>query len=101
VSSLPKKTIDFLFKRSGGLCENCGAPAADAAHISPKQMGGRKGIWKKIWDDVRNLFIACRSCHDLVDLKRRELYPGERLSALTKVKIAVNHQSWKEEYGIV
>jgi hypothetical protein len=93
------KVAKIIQERSGGLCENCGRPAQDGAHISPKKMGGRKGLFKKIYDDARNRAAACRGCHDLIDLKRKELWPGERAAALLKFKTAAGWFDLQREYG--
>jgi len=92
-----KKTRDLLEQRSGGLCENCGKKAQDAAHIEPKMAGGRKGFLEKFFDDLRNLVAACRSCHDLIDLKRKQLFPGERDHALARFKEKSGWDGWALE----
>ena len=68
---LPRRVIEYVLRRSGGLCERklpdgrrCLAPAADFHHIVPKRMGGRKGLFRKLFDDPRNIMAACRPCHD-------------------------------------
>ncbi|MBE3145444.1 MAG: HNH endonuclease [Planctomycetes bacterium] len=95
---LTKATIATIERRSDGLCENCGKPAQDAAHITAKKMGGRQGPMKAIINDPRNLAALCRDCHDLIDFKRRELYPGERAGALEKLKAKIDWQDWEQEH---
>jgi RNA polymerase-binding transcription factor DksA len=94
---IPKSTLKAISDRSGGLCENCNKPAQDAAHILHRKMGGRKGEMLRTINDPRNLAALCRSCHDLIDLRRRELYPGERLGALQKIKAITGWEDWRKE----
>lgn len=96
---ISRSTIDIIDERSGGLCENCGKPAQDAAHITPKRMGGRQGSMKAIINDPRNLAALCRGCHDLIDLHRKELFPGERAKALELIKSKTNWHEWEKELG--
>ena len=83
-----------LLERSNGMCENCGRPAEDDIHLENKQMGGRKGQWKKLWDDLRNRVAGCRSCHDLLHFRRMEMYPGERKKCWETFCEAADHESW-------
>jgi len=62
-------------------------------------MGGRHGKLEAFINDPRNVAAACRSCHDLIDVRRKELYPGERLDVLQKFKQATGWESWNDEKG--
>jgi 5-methylcytosine-specific restriction endonuclease McrA len=97
---IPKIVQDTILERSGGLCENCGRPADDAAHIMDKKMGGRHGAMQKIINDPRNIAALCRDCHDLLHHKRKEKYEGERLGVLQKIKTATNWNEWRREFAI-
>jgi len=96
---ITQATRDILQERSGGLCENCGRPAQDPAHITDKKMGGRHGAMQKIINDPRNIAAICRSCHDLLHHKRKESFPGERLGVLQKIKTATNWNEWRREFA--
>lgn len=95
---IPAKTLKEINQRSEGLCENCGRPAADIMHIEHRKMGGRHGIWEKIINDPRNLAAGCRGCHDLIDLHRKQLFPGERDKALEIIKAKTNWYEWEQEH---
>ena len=93
------KTVRAIEERSEGLCEHCGKVAQDAAHITPKRMGGRQGAMKAIINDPRNLAALCRDCHDLIDFKRKEKFPHERLAALGMLKSKIDWYEWRDELG--
>jgi hypothetical protein len=52
--------------RSYGLCEGCRLPGSlDAHHRMTRGSGGVHGAASDIANDVRNLLMLCRVCHDL------------------------------------
>jgi hypothetical protein len=81
----------FLFNRSDGLCESCGRPAQDKAHIEPKMMGGHSKF-KAFYDDNRNLAASCRTCHTALD-QRKEGW----MEILEKFKAASGWNAWAVE----
>lgn len=44
------------YERAGGVCENCGAPAAEIHHITFRSHCGTS--------DLDNLIVLCRDCHE-------------------------------------
>jgi len=51
--------------RSYGLCEGCGAfGGLDAHHRMTRGSGGVHGAASDVSNDVRNLLMLCRPCHD-------------------------------------
>jgi len=51
--------------RCWGCCEGCGTSGAlDAHHRMTRGSGGVHGAASDISNDVRNLLMLCRSCHD-------------------------------------
>lgn len=51
--------------RSNGLCEGCGLSGPlDPHHRMTRGSGGVHGIAAAISNDVRNLLMLCRVCHD-------------------------------------
>ena len=51
--------------RSMSLCEGCRAlTALDAHHRMTRGSGGVHGDAEKVSNDVRNLLMLCRGCHD-------------------------------------
>jgi hypothetical protein len=51
--------------RSYGLCEGCGIPGhLDPHHRMTRGSGGVHGLAAHIANDVRNLLMLCRPCHD-------------------------------------
>lgn len=52
--------------RSYGLCEGCRLPGGlDAHHRMTRGSGGVHGLAADVSNDVRNLLMLCRPCHDL------------------------------------
>jgi len=52
--------------RAFGLCEGCRMPGGtDAHHRQTRGSGGVHGTAEKVSNDVRNLLMLCRPCHDL------------------------------------
>lgn len=54
-------------KRTGGLCERCGAPANDVHHKTPVRLFE---TWKEAHDQA-NLMPLCCACHDAVHREAR------------------------------
>lgn len=51
--------------RSYGMCEGCGIPGhLDPHHRMTRGSGGVHGLAASIANDVRNLLMLCRPCHD-------------------------------------
>lgn len=51
--------------RSFGLCEGCRLPGPlDPHHRATRGMGGVHGVSADISNDVRNILMLCRVCHD-------------------------------------
>jgi hypothetical protein len=51
--------------RSGGQCEGCGQSGPlDPHHRMTRGSGGVHGVAAAISNDVRNLLMLCRPCHD-------------------------------------
>lgn len=51
--------------RSYGLCEGCRLPGQlDAHHRMTRGSGGVRGAASAVSNDVRNLLMLCRVCHD-------------------------------------
>jgi hypothetical protein len=51
--------------RSYGFCEGCGIPGAlDPHHRMTRGSGGVHGSAEAVSNDVRNLLMLCRICHD-------------------------------------
>jgi hypothetical protein len=51
--------------RSYGLCEGCRAlTSLDAHHRMTRGSGGVHGAAEAVSNDVRNLLMLCRACHD-------------------------------------
>lgn len=51
--------------RSSGLCEGCGLPGPlDPHHRMTRGLGGVHRVAASISNDVRNLLMLCRPCHD-------------------------------------
>lgn len=51
--------------RSFGLCEGCRAfSACDPHHRQTRGSGGVHGAAEKVSNDVRNILMLCRPCHD-------------------------------------
>jgi hypothetical protein len=51
--------------RSYGMCEGCGAfGGLDAHHRMTRGSGGVHGAASDVSNDVRNLLMLCRPCHD-------------------------------------
>lgn len=59
---LSKEVREFVWKRAGGLCEECRSPGdwrgLQTHHKKPKRMGGSKRL-----DDPENLELLCADCH--------------------------------------
>jgi hypothetical protein len=52
--------------RSGGQCEGCGLSGRlDPHHRMTRGSGGVHGVAAAVSNDVRNLLMLCRPCHDL------------------------------------
>lgn len=52
--------------RAGGRCEGCGlAGPTDGHHRMTRGAGGVHGVAAAISNDVRNLLMLCRPCHDM------------------------------------
>lgn len=52
--------------RSYGLCEGCGIPGRlDPHHRMTRGSGGVHGAAAEVSNDVRNILMLCRPCHDL------------------------------------
>ena len=52
--------------RAWDRCEGCGMPGGlDAHHRMTRGSGGTHGLAAEIANDVRNLLMLCRPCHDL------------------------------------
>lgn len=52
--------------RSFGMCEGCGIPGhLDPHHRMTRGSGGVHGVAAEVSNDVRNLLMLCRPCHDL------------------------------------
>jgi hypothetical protein len=51
--------------RSFGMCEGCGLPGhLDPHHRQTRGSGGVHGAAEKVSNDVRNILMLCRPCHD-------------------------------------
>lgn len=51
--------------RSYGFCEGCGIPGRlDPHHRMTRGSGGVHGVAADVSNDVRNLLMLCRPCHD-------------------------------------
>jgi len=51
--------------RSYGMCEGCGMPGTlDPHHRMTRGSGGVRGAAADVSNDVRNLLMLCRPCHD-------------------------------------
>lgn len=55
-NALYKKNRLPAYERAGGVCENCGAPAAEIHHITFRSHCGTS--------DLDNLIVLCRDCHE-------------------------------------
>jgi len=62
-----KTNASIILERSSSLCEYCGAPAVQFAHLLHRKMGGRHGKMKAAIDDPRNVAHLCLKCHDSID----------------------------------
>jgi hypothetical protein len=68
----PKRVVDLVRQRSGGMCEIgllCmgAALATERAHRMGKGMGGAGSKGRKVSDAPSDLLDACRRDHDLID----------------------------------
>jgi 5-methylcytosine-specific restriction endonuclease McrA len=59
---VPMKIRKQVWSRADGMCEKCGRPAVDLAHIEHRKMGG-----SRLLDTADNLLALCRECHNLMD----------------------------------
>lgn len=51
--------------RSFSICEGCGLPGhLDPHHRQTRGSGGVHGAAEKVSNDVRNILMLCRPCHD-------------------------------------
>jgi len=67
--NVSQKQRDRIYKRAGGLCEECRGPGdwrgLAIHHNPPKRMGGTKHIYS---DD--ELILLCGKCHSEADNQR-------------------------------
>lgn len=85
-----------VLDRSGSLCEACGAPGLEIAHLLHRKQGGRHGIMRSAIHDVRNLAFLCKPHHDELDNRRK----GNRDKLMATLKAKTDWSSWATEYGV-
>ena len=52
-----RQAQEAVAERDEGICQECGRPAVDIAHILPRR-------WKSQRAEIKNLIALCRKCHE-------------------------------------
>lgn len=82
-----------VLDRSGSLCEACGAPGVQMAHLLHRRMGGRHGIMRSKINDPRNIAFLCLDCHNTLDGRSR----GNKEKLMETLKNKIGWHQWEAE----